>query len=95
MTEINITQITLGPREMFSAVFEKYNSEAEFPANNIQLFDIRSRKGGVIKDNLVFEESEVAKMPKNLSCGDYVAFLADLEFKNVEFMNIFEVSGGA
>ena len=79
-------------REMFSAIFEKYNSE-DFCASNIWLNDIRSRKGGVVKDNLVFEESEVAKMPKNLSGGDYVAFLADVEFKNVEFMNIFEVSG--
>jgi hypothetical protein len=82
-------------KEMFSALFERYDREAEFAKNSIQLFDVRSRKGGVIKDNLVFEEKEVAKMPKNLSHGDYVAFLADIEFKNVEFMNIFEVSGGA
>jgi hypothetical protein len=81
------------PREMFSAVFEKYDSEAELAKNSIQLFDIRSRKGGVIKDNLVLEEKEIAKMPKNLSHGDYVAFLADLEFKSVQFLNVFELSG--
>lgn len=46
------------PREMFSAIFEKYDSEAELAKNSIQLFDIRSRKGGVIKDNLVFAEKE-------------------------------------
>ena len=79
-------------REMFSAVFEKYDSETELAKNSIQLFDIRSRKGGVIKDNLVLEEKEVAKMPKNLSHGDYVAFLADLEFKNVQFLNVYELS---
>ncbi len=80
------------PRKMFSAVFEKYDSETELAKNSIQLFDIRSRKGGVIKDNLVFAEKEVAKMPKNLSHGDYVAFLADLEFKNVQFLNVYELS---
>ena len=78
---------------MFSAVFEKYDSEAELAKNSIQLFDIRSRKGGVIKDNLVLEGKEIAKMPKNLSHGDYVAFLADLEFKSVQFLNVFELSG--
>ena len=77
---------------MFSAVFEKYDSKTELAKNSIQLFDIRSRKGGVIKDNLVLEEKEVAKMPKNLSHGDYVAFLADLEFKNVQFLNVYELS---
>ena len=80
------------PREMFSAVFEKYDSETELAKNSIQLFDIRSRKGGVIKDNLVLEEKEVAKMPKNLSHGDYVAFLADLEFRNVQFLTVYELS---
>jgi hypothetical protein len=85
--------MTKEPREMFSAIFEKYDSEAELAKNSIQLFDIKSRKGGVIKDNLVFAEKEVAKMPKNLSRGDYVAFLTDLEFRNVEFMSIFEVGG--
>ena len=85
--------MTKEPREMFSAVFEKYDSETELAKNSFQLFDIRSRKGGVIKDNLVLEEKEVAKMPKNLSHGDYVVFLADLEFKNVQFLNVFELSG--
>jgi hypothetical protein len=85
--------MTKEPSEMFSAVFEKYDSEAELAKNSIQLFDIRSRKGGVIKDNLVLEEKEIAKMPKNLSHGDYVAFLADLDFKSVQFLNEFELSG--
>ena len=80
------------PREMFSAVFEKYDSETELAKNSIQIFDVRSRKGGVIKDNLVLEEKEVAKMPKNLSHGDYVAFLADLEFRNVQFLTVYELS---
>lgn len=81
-------------REMFTAIFEKYNSESSFPESNICLNEVRSRKGGIIKDKLSFEEKEVAKMPQNLGYGDYVAFLADIEFKNVEFMQIFELSGG-
>jgi hypothetical protein len=52
-------------------------------------------KAELFKDNLKLEENTVAKMPKNLSYGDYVAFLADIEFKNVEFMNIFELRGAS
>jgi hypothetical protein len=75
-------------RQMFSAVFEKYEPSGAV-GNKTHFSDVRVREGGVIKKHLVFENS--VKVPTNYSLGEYVAFLADVEFKNVEFMNIFEV----
>lgn len=80
-------------REMFSGLFSEYTDDA-LQRNYINLYDIRTRKGGVVKDSLVFAERNVENMPTELVQDDYVAFLADLEFKNVSFMNIMEFSGG-
>ena len=55
--------------------------------------DVRSREGGVVKKYLVFDEQISSTIPKELSLGEYVAFLADIEFKNVQFLNIFELDG--
>jgi hypothetical protein len=55
--------------------------------------DVRSREGGVVKKHLVFDEQISSTIPKELSLGEYVAFLADLEFKNVQFLNVYELSG--
>jgi len=78
-------------KEMFSALFKGYK---DFEGRKeIHLYDVRARTGGVIKEIVKFVETEVSNMPNNLREKDYVAFLADLEFKNVEFMNIFELRG--
>lgn len=93
MTEINITQITPKPKEMFSAVFEKYDNTSEQGKRKTHFSDVRSREGGVITKYLVFDEEVSSTIPKELSLGEYIAFLADLEFKNIQFLNIFELSG--
>lgn len=93
MTEINITQIAPRPREMFSAVFEKYDNASELQKRKTHFSDVRSREGGVVTKYLVFDEEVSSTIPKELSLGDYVAFLANVEFKNVQFLNIFELSG--
>lgn len=93
MTEINITQIILRPREMFSAVFEKYDNASQMSKRKTHFSDVRSREGGVVKKYLVFDEEVSFTIPKELSLGEYVAFLADLEFKNVQFLNVYELSG--
>lgn len=95
MTETNITQITPKPKEMFSAVFEKYDNASCLSKSKTHFSDVRSREGGVVTKYLVFDEEVSSTIAKELSLGEYIAFLADIEFKNVEFMNIFEVSGGA
>jgi len=55
--------------------------------------DVRSREGGVVKKYLIFDEQISSTIPKELRFGEYVAFLADIEFKNVQFLNIFELGG--
>ena len=47
----------------------------------------------MVKKYLVFDEEVSKTIPKELSLGEYVAFLADIEFKNVQFLNIYELSG--
>ena len=55
MTELNITQIILRPREMFSAVFEKYDNASCLSKSKTYFSDVRSREGGVVKKYLVFD----------------------------------------
>ena len=93
MTEINITQIILEPREMFSAVFVKYDNTSEVSKSKTHFSDVRSREGGVVKKYLVFDEEVSSTIPNPLSIGEYVVFLADVEFKNVQFLNVYELSG--
>ena len=80
-------------RELFSAIFEKYDN-ASYPTKTKTYFiDVRSREGGVVKKYLIFDEQISSTIPNKLSLGDYVAFLADIEFKNVQFLNILELGG--
>ena len=81
-------------RELFSAIFEKYDNSS-YPTKTktkTYFIDVRSREGGVVKKHLIiFDEQISSTIPKELSLGDYVAFLADIEFKNVQFLNILEL----
>ena len=84
--------MTKEPREMFSAVFEKYDNTFEPDKSKTHSSDVRSREGGVVKKYLVFDEEISSTIPKELNLGEYVAFLADLEFRNVQFLNVYELS---
>jgi hypothetical protein len=75
---------------MFSAIFEKYEPSGAV-GNKSHFSDVRTREGGMIKKYLVFEDT--VNVPRSFALGDYVGFLADVEFKNVEFMNIFDIGG--
>ena len=79
------------PRAMFSAIFEKYDNDSCL--SKTYFSDVRSREGGVVKKHIVFDEQISSTIPKKLILGDYVSFLADIEFKNVQFLNIFELDG--
>ena len=78
-------------RLLFSAIFEKYDNSS--CPTKTYFTDVRSREGGVVKNHLVFDEQISSTIPKKLILGDYVSFLADIEFKNVQFLNIFELDG--
>ena len=75
-------------RDMFTAIFDSYDSEQP---NSINLKEIRTRFGGVVKENLSFEKDKVENMPVDLTYGDYAPFIADLEFKRVKFLDMFSV----
>ncbi len=80
-------------RELFSAIFEKYDNSSCPTKTKTYFIDVRSREGGVVKKFLIFDDQICSTIPKELILGDYVAFLADIEFKNIQFLNIFELSG--
>jgi hypothetical protein len=77
------------PRAMFSAIFEKYDNDSCL--SKTYFTDVRSREGGVVKKHLVFDEVISSTIPKKLTLGECVPFLADIEFKNVQFMNVFDL----
>ena len=80
-------------KELFSAIFEKYDNASCPTKTKTYFIDVRSREGGVVKKRLVFDVQISSTRPKELILGEYVAFLADIEFKNVQFLNIFELGG--
>ena len=80
-------------RELFSAIFEKYDNSTCLTKTKTYFIDVRSREGGVVKKHLVFDEQISSTIPKKLSLGEYVAFLADIEFRNVQFLYILELGG--
>jgi len=84
--------MTKEPKEMFSAVFEKYDNASEAHKRKTHFSDVRSREGGIVKKYIVFDEKVSSTIPKELSLGEFVAFLADVEFKNIQFLNVFELS---
>ena len=62
-------------RELFSAIFEKYDNLSCPTKTKTYFIDVRSREGGVVKKHLVFDEQISSTIPKELSLGEYVAFL--------------------
>ena len=80
-------------RELFSAIFEKYDNASCPTKTKTYFIGVRSREGGVVKKLIIFDEQISLTIQKELSLDDYVAFLADIEFKNVQFLNIFELGG--
>lgn len=84
--------MTKESREIFTAVFEKYDNACKTHKRKIHFSDVKSRDGGVVKKYVVFDEKILSTIPKKLSLGEYVAFLADIEFRNVQFLNVYELS---
>lgn len=82
-------------RELFSAIFEKYGNSSCPTKTKTYFIDVRSREGGVVKKYLIFNEQISSIIPKKLSLGEYVVFLVDIEFRNVQFLNILELGGGS
>lgn len=72
-------------KSLFTAVFEKYEYGKEVLRKKTHFRDVRVREGGLVSRKLVFDENVSSKIVGHLTFGEYVAFLADIEFKNIEF----------
>ena len=81
-------------RNLFTAIFIKYANEQDISNSATHFKEVRTRFGGVVKENLTFDKDNSATMPMTKPEG-YVAFMADLDFQNVEFLPISTFGGGA
>lgn len=72
-------------KTLFTAVFEKYEKGNELFKKKTHFSDVRLRDGGLVTRKLVFDEEVSSKIIGHLTFGEYIAFLADIEFKNIEF----------
>lgn len=74
-----------GNKTMFTAVFKRYEYTDNVLEQVSYFTDIRTRDGSLVKKFCVFDESTTGKIEGHLTLGEYVAFLADVEFKDIEF----------
>ena len=72
-------------KSLFTAVFDRYEYGKELLRKKTHFRDVRVREGGLVSRKLVFDEDVSSKIVGHLTFGEYVAFLADIEFKNIEF----------
>lgn len=72
-------------KKLFTAVFERYEHGTGLFKKKTHFRDVRLREGGLVAKKLVFDEETSSKITGHLTIGEYIAFLADVEFKNIEF----------
>lgn len=72
-------------RTLFTAVFERYEQSMELLKQKTHFRDVRVREGSLVAKKLVFDEETSSKIVGHLTLGEYIAFLADIEFKDIEF----------
>ena len=71
-------------RMSFTAVFDSYE-KGSLLKRMVKVRDVRLSEGGLVKDTLIFNEETVDKIQGHLTIGEYIAFTAEVEFKNIEF----------
>ena len=76
---------TVESRSLFTAVFERYEQGKELLKQKSHFRDVRVREGSLVAKKLVFDEETSSKITGHLTIGEYIVFLADVEFKNIEF----------
>lgn len=81
-------------RDLFTAIFVRYSDDTDIPNSNTHFKEVRTRFGGIVKEELVFDKDNSSTMPKTAPEG-YVAFVADLKFQNVEFLPISNFGGAS
>jgi len=73
-------------KKLFTAVFERYEQDVELLKRKTHFRSVRlSKCGALIADRIVFDKEIAAKIVGYLTIGEHIAFLADVEFKDIEF----------
>lgn len=72
-------------KSLFTAVFERYEPSTESIKQKTHFREVRTRDGSIVSRKLVFNEDTSSKIVGHLTFGEYIAFIADIEFKNIEF----------
>lgn len=71
-------------RTSFIAVFDSYE-KGSLLKRMVKVRDVRLSKGELVRDTLIFDEETADKIQGHLTIGEYIAFTAEVEFKNIEF----------
>tara|TARA_R110000868_G_scaffold46022_2_gene152322 strand:- start:593 stop:1057 length:465 start_codon:yes stop_codon:yes gene_type:complete len=72
-------------KTLFTAVFERYEYGKELLRKKTYFRSVRLKDGGFVSQELVFDEDVSSKIVGHLTFGEYITFIADIEFKNIEF----------
>lgn len=83
MTEINITEMTKRPREIFTAQFDRYEFDNSRKRNRIYFNNVKNDKGVLIKERFWISESKGKKhnLIGNMAVGEVIFFSAIIEMK--------------
>jgi len=79
-------------KSLFTAVFERYEESKELFKRKAHFRNVRAREGGLVARELVFDEEISSKIVGHLTFGEYITFIADIEFKNIEFEYLHKLS---
>ena len=90
MTEINITETTKRPREIFTAKFDRYDFDRRF--KRIYFNNVKNDKGVLIKERFWLSESKGKKhnLIGNMFEGEIIFFSAEIEM-NVAYEDGFKL----
>lgn len=73
-------------KTMLTAIFERYETTIKETVEQAAYFrDVRLRDGGLVRKTLKLSPEATKNIQGYLTLGEYVAFLADVQFKDIEF----------
>lgn len=90
MTEINITEVTKRPREIFTAQFDRYDFDRQF--RRIYFNNVRNEKGVLVKEFywISAKNGKNNNLIGNLIVGEFITFSAEIEM-NTEYADGFKL----
>jgi hypothetical protein len=70
------------PKTLYQAILDKYDK------HNFYFSYVRDKQGGIVERNLTISREDFAIIPTKHYIGVPITFLADADFKNVEFVDV-------